>query len=89
MMTYFWAFGVKPEKLQKIRETQKDMGKELNIGKLFDKLDTEACPCLDQCKKDHKNKEKDKAMVKTLEQMQAMQRKLVNLLTVVRIKNYV
>jgi len=39
MMTYFWSFCVKSSKLKQIRETQQQMAKELDIGKLFDKLD--------------------------------------------------
>ena len=41
MMTYFWAFCVNSSRLKKIREMQSQMAKELDIGKLFDKLDQE------------------------------------------------
>ena len=39
MMSYFWSWFVKPEKLKNIMETREKMTKELDIGKTFDKLD--------------------------------------------------
>lgn len=39
MITYFWGFGVKKQKITNLQNTQKEMTKELDMGKMFDKLD--------------------------------------------------
>ena len=63
------------------------MGEDLNIGKLFDKLDQEDVDDLEgETKK--KNQEKDQLMVDSLVQITKMTRKIVNSLTTVKLNEF-
>ena len=63
------------------------MGAELNIGKLFDKLDQQDVDDLEgETKK--KNQEKDQLMVDSLAQITKMTRKIVNSLTTVKLNEF-
>ena len=63
------------------------MGADLNIGKLFDKLDQQDVDDLEEETK-KKNQEKDQLMVESLVQITKMTRKIVNSLTTVKLNEF-
>ena len=63
------------------------MGADLNIGKLFDKLDQQDVDDLEEETK-KKNQEKDQLMVDSLVQITKMTRKIVNSLTTVKLNEF-